>query len=153
MRLLLFAVTLLLQNTPAQPSTPDLPAQRWTQDMQTKNLDDVLSLYTLDAVFIDPNGNQFTTPGALRKLYVQIFATYDSDLTRGKGTISIQGNPQVPGAIAVEAADFTENLRARATNTTAHLCGGYRFTYILQKDGHWLISRMEWNSKACPATN
>ena len=121
--------------------------------MQTKNLEDVLALYTPDAVFIDPDGHQFATPDALRKLYQQVFATYDSDITRGKGTIAIQGNPQVPGAIAVEAADYTENLRTIATNTTAHICGGYRFTYLLQPDGHWLISRMEWTKKACPATN
>ena len=119
--------------------------------MQAKNLEDVLSLYTPDAVFIDPKGHQFTTPDALRKLYQQVFATYDSDLTRGKGTIAIQGDPQVAGAVAVEAADYTENLTTRATKTIAHVCGDYRFTYILQKDGNWLISRMEWTESPCPA--
>ena len=153
MRLLIFAAALLFQNAPAQPTTPDLPTQRWIQDMQTKNLDDVLALYTPDAIFIDPSGKQFSTPDALRKLYEQVFATYDSDLSRGKGTITIQGNPEVPGAIAIEAADYTENLRTRATNTTVQVCGGYRFTYILQQNGHWLISRMEWTQKACPATH
>ena len=121
--------------------------------MQAKSLEDILSLYTPDAVFIDPTGKQFTTPDALHKLYEQVFATYDSDLTRGKGTIAVQGDPQVPGAIAVEAAEYNENLHTRATNTTAHVCGDYRFTYILQQNGHWLISRMEWTTKACPTTN
>jgi ketosteroid isomerase-like protein len=150
---LLFFVAILLQVPAPNAATPTLPTQQWIQDMQTKNLDDVLALYTPDAVFVDPEGHQFATPDALRKLYIQVFATYDSDLSRGKGTIAIQGNPEVPGAIAVESAEFTENLRTRATNTTAKLCGDYRFTYILQQNGHWLISRMEWTSKACPATN
>jgi len=150
---LLFFVAILLQAPAPNAATPTLPTQQWIQDMQTKNLDDVLALYTPDAVFVDPEGHQFATPDALRKLYIQVFATYDSDLSRGKGTIAIQGNPEVPGAIAVESAEFTENLRTRATNTTAKLCGDYRFTYILQQNGHWLISRMEWTSKACPATN
>ncbi len=150
MRLLFLAAALLLQSpTPAQ--SPNLPTQRWILDMQAKNLEDVLSLYTPDAVFIDPKGHQFTTPDALRKLYQQVFATYDSDLTRGKGTIAIQGDPQVAGAVAVEAADYTENLTTRATKTIAHVCGDYRFTYILQKDGNWLISRMEWTESPCPA--
>ena len=152
MHLLFFAVLLFQTSTP-NTASPVLPTQQWIQDMQTKNLEDVLALYTPDAVFIDPEGHQFGTPDALRKLYAQVFATYDSDLTRGKGTIAIQGNPEVPGAIAVESAEFSENLRTRATNTTAHLCGDYRFTYVLQQNGHWLISRMEWTSKACPATN
>ena len=150
---LLFFAALLLQSSTSNAAAPALPTQQWIQDMQTKNLEDVLALYTPDAVFIDPEGHQFGTPDALRKLYAQVFATYDSDLTRGKGTIAIQGNPEVPGAIAVESAEFSENLRTRATNTTAHLCGDYRFTYVLQQNGHWLISRMEWTSKACPATN
>ena len=147
MRFLLLAATVFFQS--AAPS-PNLPTQRWILDMQAKNLEDVLSLYTPDAVFVDPTGSQFTTPQALRKLYTQVFATYDSDLTRGKGTIAIQGDPQLPGTIAVESAAYTEDLRTRATNTVAHLCGDYRFTYILQKDGHWLISRMEWTSTPCP---
>jgi len=150
---LLFFIALLLQAPTPNAASPVLPTQQWIQDMQTKNLEDVLALYTPDAVFVDPEGHQFATPDALRKLYTQVFATYDSDLTRGKGTIAIQGNPEVAGAVAVESAEFTENLRTRATNTTAHLCGDYRFTYVLQQNGHWLISRMEWTSKACPATN
>jgi len=150
---LLFFAAILLQASAPNAATPALPTQQWIQDMQTKNLDDVLALYTPDAVFVDPEGHQFATPDARRKLYMQVFSTYDSDLTRGKGTIAIQGNPEVAGSIAVESAEFTENLRTRATNTTTHLCGDYRFTYILQQNGHWLISRMEWTSKACPATN
>jgi len=150
MRLLFFAAIVLQAS--ALNTALTLPTQRWIQDMQTKNLGDVLTLYTRDAVFVDPDGHQFATPEALRKLYTQVFATYDSDLTRGKGTIAVQDNPQVAGAIAVESAEYSEDLRTRATNTTAHLCGEYRFTYILQQDGQWLISRMEWTNKPC-ATN
>jgi len=150
MRLFL-AAALLLQTAPA--TSPQLPTQNWILDMAAKNLDDILSMYTPDAVFVDPSGKQFSTPAAIHDLYVQIFATYDSNLTRGKGTIAIEGNPQVPGAIAVESAAFTEDLRTRATNTTAHICGDYRFTYVLQKNSKWLISRMEWTMKPCPTPN
>ena len=151
MRLLFLAAALLFQ-TPAAPA-PQLPTEQWILDMQAKNLDDILALYTPDAVFIDPQGHQFATPDAMRKLYTDTFATYDSDLKRGKGTIAIQGNPQVPGAIAVEAAAYTEDLTKHADHTTAHVCGDYRFTYVLQQNGKWLIQRMEWTSKPCPATN
>jgi uncharacterized protein (TIGR02246 family) len=152
MHLLFLSAAFLFQVPASGNATPALPTQRWIQDMQVKNLEDVLSLYTPDAVFIDPEGHPFATPEALRKLYVQVFATYDSDLTRGKGTIAVQGDPQVAGAVAVEAAEYSENLRTRASNTTAHVCGDYRFTYVLQKDGRWLVSRMEWTAKACPST-
>ena len=150
MRLLLLTAALFLQAAP--PATqPTLPTQRWILDIQAMILDDILSLYTPDAVFIDPGGTEATNPEQLRKFYLKIFATYDSDLTRGKGTIAIEGNPQVPGATAVESAAYSEDLRTRATNTTAHICGDYRFTFILQKDGKWLISRMEWSPmKPCP---
>jgi ketosteroid isomerase-like protein len=152
MRLLLFAAALFLQTPAPTATTPTLPTDQWILDMQAKNLDDILSLYTPDAVFIDPQGKQFATPDAMRKLYTDTFAAYDSDLKRGKGTIAIQGNPQVPGAIAIEAAAYTEDLTKHADHTTAHLCGDYRFTYILQQNGKWLIQRMEWTSKPCPTT-
>ena len=111
---------------PAQ-DRPQLPDTRFVDDMRTKNLEDVLSLYTANAVFLDPEGHRFATPAALRSLYVQVFATYDSD--------------------------YTEDLRTRATGEVQHLCGGFRFDWVRQPSGtgqaRWLIERMQWTAKPC----
>src|SRR3954452_1353576 len=109
-----------------------LPTQRFADDLRSKNLEDVLKLYTSRAVFIDPSGKQYRGP-ALSELFKQVFATFDSDIvmharsrTRGKSS-----------KVCIESGSFAENLRTRATGTTQHNVGSYRFTYQLQADGQW----------------
>jgi hypothetical protein len=60
------------------PSAAALPVNRFTEDMRTKNIDDVLSLYTHDAIFAQPDGAQVKGKNRLRNLYLHVFATYEA---------------------------------------------------------------------------
>ena len=146
---LLFLLVLL-----QQPSARalNLPTQRFVADMRSKNLEDVLSLYTPDAVFTDPGGHSFATAETLRQLYVQVFATYDSDIGIVPKNIAVTGDSGRPGAVAVEITAYRERLRTRATDTVQELCGDCVFTWVLQPDGRWLLSKQVWTSAACPAS-
>jgi ketosteroid isomerase-like protein len=118
----------------------NLPTQRFADDLRSKNLEDVLKLYTPRAVFVDPSGRRYRGPAALRDLYSRVFATFDSDIVMNSESIT-QGKRS---NVCIEAGSFTENLRTRATGTSMHSVGSYRFTYALQSNGEWLLSRQEW---------
>ena len=83
---------------------------------ETKNLEDVLKLYTQRAVFVDPSGTRYQGPAALRDLYTRVFATFDSDIVMNTQSI-MQGKRS---NVCIEEGTFTENLRTRATGTSMH---------------------------------
>lgn len=117
--------------------------RRFIEDMRTKNLDDVVSLYAPGAVFIQPDSTQVIGENALRKLYRTVFATYDSDLSLEDSDIrSISAG----GSLCVHSGRYTETLRTRKDSTVAHIRGVFSFTYKRMKDGHWRVTRMRWTS-------
>jgi ketosteroid isomerase-like protein len=159
----LLTVAFLLQAAypgiaPTRASVPWPPTDRFVRDMRAKDIADVLSMYEETAIFIDPEGHTFIGAEALRKLYEQVFATYDSDLHLHRTALEPTGriySDLQPGrpvsALSVETGDYDEDLRLRATGAMTHLCGGYKFTWRFTDQGTWLISRMEWTSKTCEA--
>jgi ketosteroid isomerase-like protein len=126
------------QSCPVSPAS--LPTDRFLGDMRTKNIRDVLALYTPNAVFIDPSGKRYRGSGALRGLYKKVFATFDSDLVMKEQTLLPGTHPQV----CIESGVYDEDLRLRSNGSVHHYAGSYRFTYELQSTGQWLLSRMEW---------
>jgi ketosteroid isomerase-like protein len=141
---LFFLAMLLLQSPPVQPAgNPDIVAVTkqlniFAQRMHDKQEDAILVSYTPDAVFIDPSGKRFTTPTQMRKLYDQVFATYDSDLHFSTPVLVMHGHAyHVSGT-------FTEDLRDRHTGTVQHLSGIYQFRLAAFYDGHWSFTRMQW---------
>ena len=121
-------------------SSASLPTDRFVDDMRTKNIRDVLALYTLNAVFIDPSGKRYRGSVALRGLYKKVFATFDSDLAMKAQALSPGKQPKV----CIESGTYDEDLRLRANGSVQHYAGSYRFTYELQSTGQWLLSRQEW---------
>jgi ketosteroid isomerase-like protein len=158
MHLALYLTVILLQITPQPPAPaihsaipPVIPDDRFVRDLHDKNLADVLTLYTPDAVFVDPDGHRYSGP-TLRKLYEQVTASFDSDLHLKRLGLTRTGN------LAIEHGAYTETLRARGTSQPVaqasaveqgpaqeqHIHGTYRFTAQLQPDGRWLFTKMEW---------
>lgn len=134
---------------PKGTQTPSLPVHQYEMDMRTKNLDDVLQMYTPDAVFADPTGNTFATPEARRKLYETVFATYDSDLVLSRTGLKIKGDITKAGATVVETDTYRENLLTRATKTVAVLCGTSVSSWVRSDDGRWLMTNQTWTSSPC----
>lgn len=127
---------------PCGADFPPPPNTRYTDDMRTKNIDDILNLYTSDAVFIDPTGNRTVGLEALRTLYQHVFAIYDSDLTFSPTQFTRSALHGVH--ICTESGTYVENLRVRSTGAMLRPCGAYRFTYRLDHNHQWLLCRQEW---------
>ena len=162
MRALLILGFLLAQaraQTPAVPKTAvDSQRERLATDMRTKNTEDLLSLYTIDAVFIQPDGTQVAGLPALRALYESVFQTYDSDLHFGGRLFNLD----TVDFTVIESGDYTEALRNRGTKRTVTVCGQYSFTWRTagqskpdargQSEAIWLLVRQQWfPPEACPA--
>ena len=144
MRLLLVALLAVAPaSTPAQtkhPSRPPIQDDRFVRDLHDKNIDDVMTLYTSKAVFVNPDGKTFKGEDQIRKLYEQVTATYDSDLHLTTTNLRYTKNT------AIEHGTFTETLRTRETGATQQLSGSYVFVHERQSDGTWLISVQKWNT-------
>jgi ketosteroid isomerase-like protein len=132
--------------------TPSLPVRQFTDDMRSKDIDDVLAMYTANAVLIDATGKTFASSADLRSMYAKQFATYDADLTFTRKDLTFKGDGYTAGSTAVEVDDYQEQLRTRATNTVESRCGGVVTTWERTSDGRWQISNQKWTEKSCPAS-
>jgi uncharacterized protein (TIGR02246 family) len=144
MKLLLVA-TLVLAQAAAPPQASHQPApalqdDRFVRDLHDKDIDDVLTLYTPKAVFVNPDGTSSKGLEEIRKLYEQVTATYDSDLHLTTTNLRRTNNT------IIEHGRFTETLRIRATGATQQSSGTYIFLHERQSDGTWLIAMQKWNT-------
>lgn len=114
--------------------------QRWADDVRTKNLDDILTLYTEDASIIEPDHSAITGLKEIRRYYETAFATYDSDLHYGRGGRGFSAQT------ATEGGEYTEYRRTRATGVVMDVCGRYVFNYREQLDGTYRLSRQDWST-------
>ena len=139
--LLSIALFLLIQAPAADPLQPDFQAaldERFVRDLHDQKIDAVLTLYTANAVFVNPDGSEHTGP-ALRKLYEQVTAAFDSDLHLK--CVGIKRNLNT----LIEDGTYTEKLGHRDSGKIDRVHGTYRFTVHLDADGKWRYSRMEWH--------
>ena len=126
----------------AGPSTTrisPLPDARFVQDLHEKNVEDVLTLYTVDAVFVNPDGSIAHGGPELRKLYEQVTAALDSDLHLHPSMV------EQTGRSVEEAGSYTETLRHRDTGKVEEVKGTYIFVGRREADGQYRYSRMEWH--------
>lgn len=142
---LVFAAALAA--SPALAGGCDSPARTnldasFVRDMRAKDFA-VLRLYTVDAVFVNPDGARVSGAKSLRRLYRTVFSTYDSDLRLEPKIVSALAQGRLE---CVEAGAYTEDLRTRATGQVQHAHGRYRFTSRQGAGGRWRFSRMEWLS-------
>jgi ketosteroid isomerase-like protein len=131
--------------------TPSLPVRQYVSDMRTKNIDDVLQLYSKDAVVVDPNGTRFSTPDELRNLYQKTFSTYDAEIALNRTSLRVKGDPNSAGSTAVESDDYRENLLARQSKTMQVVCGTTVSNWVRTDDDRWLITNQAWTAKPCAA--
>jgi ketosteroid isomerase-like protein len=136
-------VLLLMQAGSGGPAvSPEIVADRldarFVQDLHEKKVDDVLTLYTPDAVFVQPDGTEVSGPG-LRKLYEQVTAALDSDLHLHRTILKRNVNT------VIEDGTYTETLGHRDTGKVDEVKGTYRFTMHRDGDGPWRFLRMEWH--------
>jgi ketosteroid isomerase-like protein len=118
--------------------TVALPDDEFVRDLHDKKIDELLALYTPDAVFVNPDGKRIPRAG-LRRLYDQVTAALDSDLHLTTVRIRRHGNT------AVETGTYTETLGHRDTGQIENVHGAYLFALRRAADGRWRYARMEWH--------
>jgi hypothetical protein len=111
---------------------------RFVLDLHDKKIDDVLNLYSKDAVFVQPDGKEIASSG-LRALYVVTMKSFDSDLHLKRLSFKHTINT------VIEDGTYTEALGRRDTGKVENVHGTYRFTLHLDPAGAWRYSRMEWH--------
>jgi ketosteroid isomerase-like protein len=111
---------------------------RFVLDLHDKKMDDLLTLYSKDAVFVQPDGKKIASSG-LRALYQATMKAFDSDLHLKR--LSFKHSITT----VIEDGSYTEALVRRNSRKTENVQGTYRFTLHLDPDGEWRYSRMEWH--------
>jgi ketosteroid isomerase-like protein len=137
-----FLLAMLLAGPFGGPSTAPispLPDARFVQDLHEKNVEDVLTLYSADAVFVNPDGSVAHSGPELRKLYEQVTATLDSDLHLHPSMVEQMGRS------VKESGSYTETLRHRDTGKVEEVKGTYLFVGRREADGQYRYTRMEWH--------
>jgi ketosteroid isomerase-like protein len=71
-------------------------------DLRSKKLEPILKFYAADAVFLQPSGERITGSAALRTLFQNVMATFDSDLTLHNQNLETSGD------LAYDSGDYQE---------------------------------------------
>ena len=118
----------------------------WVQDLRTKQLEPILKVYAPDAAFLQPTGERISGSAALRTLFQNIMATFDSDLTLHSQNLETSGD------LAYDSGDFVESLTVVATGAKISSKGSYIMIFKRQPDGTWQIIQQVWTGVPPPGT-
>lgn len=138
-----------LSATAPKASTVETLAQireAWVQDLRTKNLEAILKFYPPTAVFLQPTGERLTGAPALRTLFQNIMATFNSDL------LLRSQNVETSGDLAYDSGDFEETLTTIATGAKITAKGSYILIFERQANGSWQIVLQAWTGTPPPGT-
>jgi ketosteroid isomerase-like protein len=120
--------------------------EAWVQDLHTKQLEPILKFYAADAVFLQPTGERITGSAALRTLFQNIMATFNSDLTLHSQNLEASGD------LAYDSGDFQESLTTIATGAKLTSKGSYIIIFKRQSGGSWKIVQQVFTGAPPPGT-
>lgn len=112
--------------------------EAWVQDLRTKQLEPILMFYAPNAAFLQPNGERIAGSAALRTLFQNIMATFNSDLMLNSK------NLETSGELAYDSGDFEETLTNIASGAKISSKGSYVIIYKRQSNGRWQIVQHVW---------
>jgi len=112
--------------------------EAWVADLRSKKLEPILKFYAADAVFLQPSGERITGSAALRNLFQNVMATFDSDLTLHSQNLETSGD------LAYDSGDYQETLTTIATGAKIASKGSYIIVYRRQPNREWLIVQHVW---------
>jgi ketosteroid isomerase-like protein len=118
----------------------------WVQDLRSKKLEPILKFYAADAAFLQPNGERITGSAALRTLFQNIMATFNSDLTLHSLKLEASGN------LAYDSGEFQETLTNISTGGKIESKGSYVIIYKREANGAWRIVQHVWTGTPPPGT-
>jgi len=145
----LLAPTLTPTAGAARSSTPETIArirEAWVQDLRTKQLEPILKFYAPDAVFLQPTGERISGSAAIRSLFQNIMATFNSDLTLHSQNLGTSGD------LAYDSGDFQETLTVIASGSKISAKGSYLIIFKRQPNATWLIVQQVFTGTPPPGT-
>ena len=142
----LFA-TMLLSAASGQKSSSAADAiaqvrEEWVKDLHDKQLDRFVMLYTVDAAFLQPNGERIAGRPAIQELTRKVMGIYTSNLVFHSITVEHSGD------LAYDSGDFRETLLKLSDGSTTEGKGNYLMVFRRQPDGKWLIAQQVWTESA-----
>jgi ketosteroid isomerase-like protein len=111
---------------------------QWARNLHGKLVEASVAEYAEDADFIDPIGNRVHGRAAIRQLFQNITATFDSD------PVFTSQRVEKSGDLAYDSGTFRETLITRATGKRQESTGSYLTVYRHSKEGGWLIVEQVW---------
>jgi ketosteroid isomerase-like protein len=112
--------------------------EAWVQDLHDKKLEPILKFYAPDAAFLQPTGERITGATALRNLFQNIMATFDSSLTLRSLKLETSGD------LGYDSGEFVETLTNIATGAKISSKGSYIIIYKREAGGGWQIVQHVW---------
>ena len=118
-------------------TTDELAALResWTRAFNGKQLDAVVGMYTLDAVFLPITGGRVVSAAAVKNLYERIWAQLTPRIELTSHVVERYGD------LAYDSGEYVENLVSGGS--PVNIAGNYLFVYRRQPDG-WRIVAQAW---------
>lgn len=132
-------------------AAPDARAQvaqareGWLAAFKAKNIDQAVSFYASDAVFLQPTGDRIEGIDAIRELYKKVAGTFDSEIQ------IMSRNLEVSAELALDSGEYEEILTDRATTQKQRFRGQYVMIFRLSSDGKWKIIQHVWTVVPNPA--
>jgi ketosteroid isomerase-like protein len=109
-------IAVLAPTTQAQSPAPAPFAQlrqTWIANLQSRNLEAALALYTPDANFINADGTHTSTPAELRALYIRVFGAFTAKIQLTSRTTGQSGDK--PGDLAFDSGSYSESITLNLT--------------------------------------
>lgn len=115
--------------------------ERWEVDWNGKRLDDIMTLYVDDAVFLRPSAERTAGRQAIRSLFAKVLSTNTPHIVFHPITIERSGN------LAYDCGTYEETIVSNGATRATH--GDY-LLILKRENGEWRISRQAWTDVGPP---
>lgn len=116
----------------------------WARNLHEKHLDQLVMLYTSDAVFLSSDVGRVSGREAIRGLCKNVMSAFTSDL------VFHSIRTESSGDLAYDSGEFSETLVKLADGSKTEDHGNYLMVFKRQPDGNWLITQQMWAGPSPP---
>jgi ketosteroid isomerase-like protein len=100
---------------------------QWAEYWRQKQLDNVVALYALDAVFLTGTGDRFSGRDAIRAVFKTAMEGHTSDLTPRSLVTEVSGN------LAYDSGDYLETIIPASGIAKTELKGNYLIVFKMEE--------------------
>lgn len=135
------------KDTPSQGPVNEIAAVRseWVLDLQTKQLEPFLVLYTSDAGFMTPDGSRLSGHDAIHDFMELVFAEISSNIVLESRHTDFSGN------MAYDSGVYWETLTSLKTGAKQKISGSYLMILRHEPDGKWRIAQQMFTQGSTPS--